>query len=312
MCRKGIFHAVYNVFLAVLDGQVFAQAVTGETLQDQVRKTNDLVEKQRILRVAVREDSANVPARVLLGESYYRDSGNLEAAMEQFGAVMAIADTTDINYADAEYYRNEINRLFKPLRIRIVDRKISALGYIEGIRLRFRYPKSLTSEQQSRLDFLEDEGQRRRNEFQFSSIDADGRPYLEILYFPVVVSLDDVSYSKYSLVVGNRRYRFDFTEEKHDSVKVLWDESWQLVERVPTDLVKVEYPSIYTFAPADTSTHFTLVDPKSKKKGTYIPADKDVDLVLQESKQASKEQLYSRVIKGLVVVAGFIGLFGTR
>jgi len=299
------------ISVSASERQVFAQTVTAETPLDQVRRTNDPVEKQRILRTAIREDSANVEARILLGASHYK-VGNLEAAMEQFGAVMALADTTDINYADAEFYSDEINRLFKPLRIRVVDRKISALGYIEGIRLLFRYPRSLTSEQKFRLEYLEDEGKRRRNEFQFSSIDVDKRPYLEIPYFPVVVSLDDVSYSKYSLVVGNRRYRYDFNEEKHDSVSVLWDENWQLVERVPTDLVKIEYPSIYTFAPADTSAHFTLVDPKSKKKGTYIPADKEVDLVLQESTYANKEKRYNRVIKGLVVVAGFIGLLGTR
>jgi len=284
---------------------VTTQAIADpDELVQKARITQVTIEKQRLLRSALAENPQHSEALILLGESQYYETGDIRGAVENFNKVIALGQDEN-GYASG--YLEEIGILFKPLQIKLIDRRVSALGYID-VAYRIRAPRSLQDHQKIRLKYLEEHA----SEFQINTIDKEGRPVFKLAFFPVVMNPGD-QYSNYAIVVGNkRRYRFDFTQDVQDPVEIRWEEEWTLIERVPAGLVKVEHPMIYTIEPDRDVMHFALDDSLRKIEGRYIAADANVQLVLRDSEQKDKERHYNLAVKIVMGVAALIGLIGTR
>jgi tetratricopeptide (TPR) repeat protein len=279
---------------------------------DQAKRVRVPLEKQRLLRSALAEDPQYVEALLLLGQSQYLDTGDIRKAVENFTKVLALGKDQD-GYAQG--YLDDIDVLFQTLQIKLMDRRVSALGYIDGLEYRIRAPRSLRDDQKTRLKYLE----ANTSEFQINAIDAgDDRPMIEVDYFPVVIDLGG-QFSNYSITLGvknrpgrERRYRFEFNEDVRDPVEILWDSEWKLIERVPSEFVKIEYPLKYSMEPTPGVTHFALSDSVGQVEGRYIAADAQTILVLRNSQEKDKEKRYNLMVKIVMGVAAVIGLLGTR
>lgn len=252
----------------------------------------------------------------LLGESYF-NGGRIADAVAQFDSVKTLAGEEDKEYKKAVEYQEEIGRLFRPLRIKVKNREIPLLSYIEGVKIEFLYPKRLDASQINRLQILQDPQSYREDEFLFAGIDADGRPFMEVKYFPVVTfSGRSVGYSL--IIKGGkeeRRYRFNFTSNETQPLEIYWEDEagWKLVEKVPEDLVKLELPDKYRFRPAQALPIDKFMERRIKPlQHIYIPAEAQTELVLEDSEDSGWERAYGIALYVLTGTAMFLGLWGAR
>jgi len=254
-------------------------------------------------------------AFTLLGESYFYTGRIADAAIHcDSTAVLTSSDEANPLYRRAKQVQDQIDRYFRPLRIRIKNREIPILSYIEGIEIEFRFPRRLESFQIKRLQILQDAQARREGEFQFVGIDADSIAYMEIGYFPLVTySGRSVGYAL--IVDGKRRYRFNFTPEHNETLEVFWDEEaqWRLIERIPDSMVKLELPGKYRFAARDLPPSAPYMSTElDGTKHVYIPAETDVEMTLLQSEDSKWERIYRLTLYGTTGLAAVVGLLGAR
>lgn len=271
--------------------------------------------------LAQQYQKVKIEAFFLLGESYF-DVGRIADAVAQFDSVKALASEEDREYKRAEEYRQEIDHLFRPLRIKVKNREIPLLSYIEGIDIVFQFSKRLEGPQIKRLRILQDAQSHKEDEFQFVGIDReDGRPYMEIEYFPVV-TFPGRSVG-YSLMVENknkkeedkRRYRFNFTPTQTGPLEIFWedDAGWRLVEKVPDDMAKLELPSKYQFRPTqELPVDKYFVREIKPSQHIYLPAESQTELVLQDSEEKTWERIYDITLYVITGAAMLLGLGGAR
>ena len=255
-----------------------------------------------------------IQAFTLLGESYYK-LGRIADAVAQFDSVLVLTGEDEDANRDARDYKEQIDRLVRPLRIKIKNRDIRLLSYIKGIDIEFRYPQRLERSQINRLRILQDTQSHREDEFKFVGIDeTDNRAYMELDYFPLI-TFPGRSMG-YSLIVdGKRRYRFNFTPTENQPLEIIWpDEAdWTLIERVPEDMVKMELPGKYSFEPDlnSLSDGYIAVDGENIMH-IYLPARNGAVLTLEESEERNWERIYRLTLYGATGLAALIGLMGAR
>ena len=96
-------------------------------------------------------------------------------------------------------------------------------------------------------------------------------------------------------------------------MKINWDDEWSLVERVPENLVKIEYPNKYEIVPSDTSMINSIITPQmGEYKNIYIPALDNIELILSFSEDQEKENFYKILEKIGYTVLAFGLLFLAR
>lgn len=248
-------------------------------------------------------------AFLLLAESYY-DGGRIEDAVSQVDSVEALGPTQAENDR-IERLREDVDRLFRPLRITIRDRRIPLLCYIRGVNIDFVYPRRLTRPQVNRIEILRDATIGKEDEFQFVAFDESGQAYMEVAYFPVITfSGRSVGYSL--IVEGRRRYRFNFSTNDSSAVEIFWDDEgdWELVERVPETMVKVELPVKYAFT-VETNGMSQVVQGGGVQH-VYLPAASDSELRLERSQDSTWERVYEFALYALVTITGGTALLGAR
>jgi hypothetical protein len=246
----------------------------------------------------------------LLAESYFAE-GRIADSAAHLDSVEALALGDDDLTEDTMSYRGEIDRLFRPLRITIRDRRIPLLTYIDGMEIDFVYPRRLETPQINRIEILKDKTLRREDELQFVAFDNEGQAYMEINHFPIITfggrSLG------YSLIVeGKRRYRFKFSEPDTGAVQIFWedDADWELVERVPDGMVKVVLPEKYIF---DVETEGrTQIVAQGDVQHVYVPAAAQTVMTLTQSKERGWERVYSAALYAIIVITGGSALLGAR
>lgn len=249
-------------------------------------------------------------AQSLLGRSYYATGRIAEASAFLDSVLDSTPSEEDPLALRASELRDEIDRLFRPLRITVADRQIPVLAYIKGVDLEIEYPRRLTKEQRIRLDNLERSEWRAEDEFQFVGIDEQGRAYMELGYFPIVTFTGARGYSL--IVEGRHRYRFNFTPESDEVQEILWepDAGWELIERVPEERVKLELPGDYLFV--SESGPDPLVLEYAGKVHMYVPSDGSTQLVMSDSKQRAWERAYDYLLYAATGTAGLLALLGAR
>jgi hypothetical protein len=256
-----------------------------------------------------------IEAFTLLGESYLY-TGRIEDAEIHCDSTAALtgANETDPLYRRAKQVQDQIERYFRPLSIKIKNREIPLLSYIEGIDIEFRYPRRLESFQIKRLQILQDARARREGEFQFVGIDADGHAYMEIKYFPLITySGRSVGFAL--IIDGRRRYRFNFTPENNETLEIFWDEEsqWRLIERIPDSMVKIELPGKYRFIPRNLPPSAPYMSTKlDGRQHVYIPSETEVEMTLLQSEDSKWERIYQFALYGTTGLAVLVGLFGAR
>jgi len=324
-------HAVWGAGLTIILalGQALGQDTQSPTeLLSQAKRNlrNDSKGAQRMLREIIaiinmdplgqQYEKTKAEAFLLLGESYL-NGGRIADAVTQFDSAKVLVAEEDKIYIRAVENQEEIGRLFRPLRIKIKNRKIPLLSYIEGVKIEFLYPKRLEASQINRLQILQDPQRYREDEFFFGRVDSEGRPFLEIKYFPVVTFPGrSVGYSL--LIKGGeevRRYRFQFSSAETQPLEISWEEEagWKLVEKVPEDLVKLELLEKYRFKPARALPVDKFVELRIKpRQHIYIPAETHTELVLQDSEDSGWERAYSIALYVLTGTAMFLGFWGAR
>jgi hypothetical protein len=280
---------------------------------------------QRFCRQALLQISTNplpeqyrrekLEALTLLGESYFYNGRITDAATYcDSVSVMEGIDQDSPMYRRSKQVQDQIDRYFRPLRIRIKNRQIPILSYIQGIDIEFRYPKRLENFQIKRLQILQDARARKEGEFQFVGISADGHAYMEIDNFPLITySGRSVGYAL--IVDGKRRYRFNFTPEDSKTLEIYWDDEseWQLVERIPVGMVKVELPGKYEFTPNGLPLGASYMSTElDGVHHVYIPAETDVEMELLDSEDSTWEKMYQTFLYGTASIAIVVGLFGAR
>ena len=248
-------------------------------------------------------------AFALLGDSYY-SGGRIQDAVAQLDSVERLGpDAEELEKVKA--LRGEIERSFRPLRITIRDRRIPLLSYISGVDIDFVYPRRLSKAQSNRIEILRDETIGREDEFQFVAFDEAGQAYMEVAYFPVITfSGRSVGYSL--IVEGRRRYRFGFSQADSSAVQIFWedDAGWELVERVPDGIVKVELPDKYTFDINTNGTPQVVVG--GGVQHVYVPAAAETELTLTISEDHRWERFYDAALYALVIITGGSALLGAR
>ena len=270
-------------------------------------------EAQRILRECIREDSTNTAAYYFLGRSYWRDSGKIEKALFLFRKkvdFLADKQKDDKAYKGlAKHEQDEIKRLFRPLRVGILDRQIEVLSYA-SIELSFRFPEEkLGKEQGKRIEYLRD-----KRPFQFIDVDSLGRGYLQVDYFPVAEQKGVF----YSIVLVDEkagkeiRRSFRFTGEARKVVDIPWQEGWgeTVVESVPETMIKLELPGKYRFR--SSRKPFLELSVQGEYQNLYLPAKENVRLELRTSKERWKEVTYGALLKLAFCAGAAYGLMEAR
>ena len=246
-------------------------------------------------------------AFLLLGDSYF-NGGRIKEAVAQLDSVERLGpDAEELEKVGA--LRGEIERSFRPLRITIRDRRIPLLSYISGVDIDFVYPRRLSNAQSNRIEILRDETFGQKDEFQFVAFDEAGQAYMEIAFFPVITfSGRSVGYSL--IVEGSRRYRFGFSQADSSAVQIFWedDAGWELVERVPDGIVKVELPDKYTFDITGTPQ----VVRREGVQHVYVPATAETELTLASSEDHRWELFFDATLYALVIITGGSALLGAR
>jgi len=255
-----------------------------------------------------------IDAYFFLGESYYED-GMMALAVTCFDSIKAIASPGDERFQDAEEKLGEIDGLFKRLVIKIRNRKVPLLSFVEGIEIEFRFPQHLTPVQQNRLRILQNAQERKQDELQFIGIDEkDGSAYMAVDYFPLITLPGQTL--GYSLIVdGNRRYRFNFTPDTQDTVKIVWEDEgdWGLVEKVQGDMIKLELPLEYSFQSAQEMPQGKYFDVEiDSARHVYMPAAGNMELILSDSQDKNWERFYQTALFGATGLAALMGLLGAR
>jgi hypothetical protein len=256
-----------------------------------------------------------IEAFTLLGESYLYTGriGDAEIHCDST-AVLTGANEENPLYRRAKQVQDQIDTYFRPLRIKIKNREIPLLSYIEGIDIEFRFPRRLESFQIKRLQILQDAQARREGEFQFVGIDADGHAYMEVKHFPLITySGRSVGFAL--IVDGRRRYRFNFTPDHNEVLEIFWDEEsqWRLIERIPDSMVKIELPGKYRFVPSNLPPSVPYMSTNlDGRQHVYIPAETEVEMALLQSEDSKWEQIYHFALYGTTGLAIVVGLFGAR
>ncbi len=281
----------------------------GQTPVDGQRSCRDAIAHAQMAFFPEHYNKQRRAAFLLLGESYY-SGGRIQDAVAQLDSVERLGPEVE-ELEKVEALRGEIEHFFRPLRITIRDRSIPLLSYISGVDIDFVYPRRLRKAQSNRIEILRDETLGREDEFQFVAFDESGQAYMEIAFFPVITfSGRSVGYSL--IVEGRRRYRFGFSEADSSAVQIFWedDAGWELIERVPDGIVKVELPDKYTF---DINTDGTpQVVRGTGAQHIYVPAAAETELTVASSEDHRWERFYDVALFALVTITGGSALLGAR
>jgi len=264
---------------------------------------------------AIMFDSLLVDAWYQLGKTHLDATGNLERAVESLEGAKSFwiggtkVSLTDVSEIDEEL--DYINRKFKNLKIKLKSYDVDRLGFIEGVRLKFKYPVELDDRQKLRIAYFE------RNigigEFQFSNKDPiDNKLFFEIKYFPARdANVFSTGYIVDVLGTEEKRYRFDLTDEPDSKAELQFEwfaDEWTMKEMVPRNLVKIEYPKKYIIESTNPSAFFTKQDLFDYYKNLYIPADSPINISLSHSVESNRERFY-KILNSTVITVLTAGIF---
>ncbi|MCK5682887.1 hypothetical protein KAJ27_02150 [bacterium] len=207
----------------------------------------------------------NLETILMLGEYHYRITGNIEETHRQFHKLsyflkqiehnFELPDDLNIEYIKVRdhlaYLESDIQSKHADFRFKIRDLKIPRFSYVNGAKIILQIPnevKELASKEQLlRLENIEDsfiEGDRMIFFTNYDSLSED--VFFSIPDFPLVSYRME---KPYVLIINNeKRYHFDFNSQS-PPVEIDWIESWQLVETVPENEIKIEFSakqSLYT------------------------------------------------------------------
>ncbi len=173
--------------------------------------------------------------------------GRFEDAME----LIIDRDTLLKNYNYAgpveDIWEKLNSEMFKPLVMRVKDHRVVESAYIPNIKVDISFPggnflEAMTPIQLARLNYIRspDFSTAKRFHFVPNSENTEER-IIQIDYFPV----SRVS-GKYKLVIDRkRRYPFEFSDFRADTISIFWHDEWQLREWIPDDMITLTYPDEY-------------------------------------------------------------------
>jgi hypothetical protein len=250
----------------------------------------------------------------------YLENGRIAEAVAQLDSVKALSGAGDKVYADAAKEQERIATQYGPLRIKIRNRRIEKLGYLEGVRLNLRPPRGLAKGQRSRLRVLQDVALGSTRELQFVGIDtADKRAYMEVAYFPRSASLGRSS--GFLLDIDDtRRYRFGTAGIGYD-VEIDWPDAatWRLVEQVPSDIIELDLPVTYEFglAPIARPDQHWETNPHDGHRSQYLGLSSDpgappTRLYVTASRERGWERAYEVAVLSSPFLAAIVGLASAR
>jgi hypothetical protein len=147
--------------------------------------------------------------------------------------------------------------MFKPLVMRVKDRRVIESAYIPNIKVDISFPggnflEAMLPIQLARLNYIRSPNFSTAKRFHFvpDSENAEER-IIQIDYFPV----SKVS-GKYKMVIDReRRYPFEFSDFRADTINIFWHDEWQLHEWIPDDMITLTYPDDYTLIQNDVALH---------------------------------------------------------
>lgn len=149
---------------------------------------------------------------------------------------------------------NKLNsEMFKPLVMKVKDRRVVESAYIPNIKVDISFPggnflEAMSPIQLARLNYIRSKDFSTAKRFHFvpDSENSEER-IIQIDYFPV----SKVS-GKYKLVIDRkRRYPFEFSDFRADTIAIYWHDEWQLREWIPDDMIMLTYPDDYTLIQDD-------------------------------------------------------------
>ncbi len=146
------------------------------------------------------------------------------------------------------------SEMFKPLVMRVKDRRVIESAYIPNIKVDISFPggnflEAMTPIQLARLNYIRSPNFSTAKRFHFVP-DAENSEerIIQIDYFPV----SKVS-GKYKMVIDReRRYPFEFSDFRADTIDIIWHDEWQLREWIPDDMITLTYPDEYTLIQNET------------------------------------------------------------
>jgi hypothetical protein len=174
--------------------------------------------------------------------------GRFEDAME----LMIDKDsllTTSFYAGPVEDISDKLNsELFKPLVMTVKDRRVIESAYIPNIKVDISYPRGdfldeMLPIQLARLKYIRSSEFSTAKRFHFVPDQQNSeKRIIQIDYYPVSKVADN-----YMLIIDRkRRYPFEFSTFRTDTVDIYWHNEWQLREWIPDDMVTLTYPDGYT------------------------------------------------------------------
>jgi len=215
-----------------------------------------------------------------------------------------------------------IRRDFAPLRFKIKGKKINKFCHIVNMKVLITFDENVygygNDPQKLRLDYLKGQLESGEMKFQISAYDSvDNRYYFEIPFFPLIDAPG--IREPYAIILNNKkRYHFRIDHQYNEIIEISWNDEWELVESVPNDLIKFEFPAEYSLLPHALETQqalrgiFSIPEPESDMENLYVPTRevKEMEIVLEQenkSKYIGKILVHTtRIVIGVFIVWAFV------
>ncbi len=176
--------------------------------------------------------------------------GKFEDAIDLVNEKKDIIDGSEysdmVNYYIEDLFVND----FKPLILKIKDKRIIESAYIPNIEIEITFPSDefinqLTPIQRARFKYIRSPEFSTAKRFHFVSENEETEDrVIQIEFFPV----SEVS-AKYKLLIDKqRRYPFEFSRNRLDTVSIFWHSDWRIREWIPDNRIVLTYSTDYTLS----------------------------------------------------------------
>ena len=218
---------------------------------------------------------------------------------------------------------NLINREFGNLKLSIKNVDIDRYCYIKNMDIAITFSEEVLSKssdlQKLRFTELQNNLKTGGIKLKFNTFDStDNKYYFEIPYFPLVSISSNAL--PYSLIINNtKRYHFILDRQYNQKLNIDWNNKWKLVEAVPDNSIKLEFPSnidvrIAQHPATELLKTYSIPEQKEDTDNLYIKTNdaKNLELVIKSSGNRNKIEKYlyytNRVMigLGLLVIVLFI------